>query len=123
MDWNSLRPQLPDVSALQNVKFTRYDDAEVIAEDIVKAVNEYNLNLDEDHEVGVMLASFGQTVTINITAIGHKGAKLLKLIGNITESGAPVELYQHVNQLSFLLVSLPRESKEEPKKQIGFINE
>jgi hypothetical protein len=126
MDWNNLInrseivPKTPNLDALN---FRRVDDAEVIVEDIVKAVNDFNQKLDDDHEVGIMLASFGQTITVNISTIGYEGSKLIRFIGNISDSGAPVELFQHVSQMNFLLISLPRENKEEPKKQIGFFQE
>jgi hypothetical protein len=107
--------------SLNNVKFK--DDADSIADDLYSAAIEFQGNLDDDHEVGVMLASFGQSVTVNITGIGYKGKKLIKFIGYIAESGMPVELLQHVSQLNFLFVTLPRENKEEPRKQIGFIAE
>lgn len=104
-----------------NIKFK--DDANTIAEEILTAVNTYNRNLDEDHEVGVMLASFGQTVSVNITHVGYQGSKLIKFKGFLSDNGTPVELLQHVSQLNFLLISLEREHKEEPKKAIGFIQE
>ncbi|WP_306010448.1 DUF6173 family protein [Bacillus sp. MMSF_3328] len=106
---------------LDNIKFK--DDADTIAEELHSAANEFQSKLDENHEVGVMLASFGQTITVNITGIGYKGKKLIKFIGNLADNGTPVELLQHVSQLNFLLVSLPKETPEEPKKTIGFIQE
>ncbi|TKC14355.1 DUF6173 family protein [Robertmurraya kyonggiensis] len=104
---------------LANIKFK--DDANTIAEDLIIAVTKFNLELDDNHEVGVMLASFGQTITVNITGIGYQGSKLIKFTGFLVDGGSPVELLQHVSQLNFLLISLPRENPEEPKKNIGFI--
>jgi hypothetical protein len=108
MSWN----QLP-------IKFK--DDADTIAEDLIEAANEFQSSLDEDREAGAMLASFGQTVTVYITGIGYKGGKLIKFIGYLADEGTPVELLQHVSQINFLLVSLPRQNPEEPKRPIGFI--
>ncbi|MDX8366792.1 DUF6173 family protein [Cytobacillus sp. IB215665] len=104
-----------------SIKFKDYAGA--IAEDILSSVNEYNRQLDNEHEAGVMLASFGQTITVSITGVGNIGAKLVKFTGNLADTGAPAELIQHVSQLNFLLVALRRENPEEPKKQIGFIQE
>lgn len=118
MDFQIPKPVFPDLSQIKIPS-----EAEYVAEDILEAVNKYNSRLDEEYEVGVMLASFGQTVTVNITAVGSKGSKLIKFIGYLSEQGTQVELYQHVSQLNFLLISLPRENKEEPKKRIGFFNE
>jgi hypothetical protein len=63
----------------------------------------YNTSLDQDHEVGIMLASFGQTVTVNITGIGYQGTKLIKFKGFLAATNTPVELLQHVSQLGFLI--------------------
>ncbi|MDF9845544.1 MULTISPECIES: DUF6173 family protein [unclassified Paenibacillus] len=111
-------PRLPTVD-LSNMKF----EAETISEQLFQSAQDYQRGLDPDQEVGVMLASFGQTMTINITGIGHKGAKLVKFTGFLMDNGSPVELYQHVNQISFLLVAIPKANPEEPKKRIGFIQE
>lgn len=121
MQWNELSRTSPFDPAATSMQMKYKDDANTIAADIVKAVNHFNSRLDDDYEVGLMLASFGQTVTVNISAIGYEGAKLIRFIGNINGTGAPVELFQHVSQLNFLLISLPRHNKEVPKKQIGFI--
>lgn len=102
-----------------DIKFK--DDADTISEELIKAVNEFNRNLDEKYEVGIMLASFGQKITISVTGIGYQGDKLIKFIGYSLDNGSPVELLQHVSQLNFLLISVPRENPEEPKKEIGFI--
>lgn len=123
MQWNELNRTSPFDPAASSVQIKSKDDANTIAEDIVKAVNQYNSRLDEDYEVGLMLASFGQTVTVNIAAIGFEGAKLIRFIGHVSGTGAPVELFQHVSQLNFLLISLPRHNRDEPKKHIGFIQE
>jgi hypothetical protein len=109
---------LPDLS---NVRFK--DDADTIAEELYDAALIYQQKLDTEHEVGAMLASFGQTVQISITGIGHVGKKLIKFTGVLVGNGSPVELLQHVSQISFLLVSVPKENPEEPKRQIGFIQE
>lgn len=106
-------PQLPPPSD---------DDAATIADQVVAIVNAYNRTLNHDQEVGLMLTSFGQTVTVNITRIGYVGTKLILFSGFLTSNNAPVELLQHVTQLNFLLVSLRRENSQEEKKHIGFMS-
>ncbi|MEK3736006.1 MULTISPECIES: DUF6173 family protein [Paenibacillus] len=98
-------------------------EAESIAEDLVESARIYQRSLNPDQEVGVMLASFGQTMTINITAIGYKGSKLIRFIGTLASNGTPAELYQHVSQISFLLIALPKVNPEEPKRAIGFLQD
>jgi|HigsolmetaGSP12D_1036236.scaffolds.fasta_scaffold00449_4 hypothetical protein len=113
MNFNLPSFQPPDI------KFK--DDADSIVEDILDAVNNFNNNLDDEHEVGIILTSFGQTVTLNITGIGYQGDKLVRLVGYLSENGNPVELIQHVTQTNLLFAAIPRENPEEPKKEIGFI--
>lgn len=113
---NNFIPKQPDLSS---IKFK--DDASTICDDLISLVNQFNESLDQEHEAGIMLASFGQTVTINVTEIGYKEARLIRFKG-ITDNGSAVELIQHTTQLNFLLVALKREQPEEPKKQIGFLN-
>lgn len=104
-----------------NIKFK--DDANSIVEDLIKAINRYNEDLDESHQAALMLTSFGQSLTIQIIDIGYTGSKLVKFKGFLVENGSPVELLQHVSQLNFLLVSIPREDTSEPKRLIGFTKE
>ncbi|WP_445301606.1 DUF6173 family protein [Microcoleus sp. MOSTC5] len=39
----------------------------------------------------------------------------------LTDNGERVELIQHISQISFLLIALPRLEPTLPKKKIGFI--
>lgn len=117
-----IRKNVEAIGAM-NMQMKFKDDADTIAEHLIQAANDYNSNLDDQHEVGVMLASFGQTITVNITGIGYQGEKLIKFKGHLADSGSPVELLQHVSQINFLLVSLPKQEPEQPKKTIGFIRE
>ncbi|MET3291228.1 hypothetical protein EDM56_11425 [Brevibacillus fluminis] len=105
---------------IQDIKLK--DDAETIAQELYNATLDYHHQLDADHEVGLMLASFGQAITVNITGIGHVGTNLIKFIGFL-DNGNPVELLQHVNQINFLLISVKKVNPEEPKKKIGFISQ
>ncbi len=99
-------PEIPHLAP------TSDNDAATIANQVVAVVNEYNRNLNHDLKVGLMLTSFGQTVTVNVTGIGF-----------LTNNNAPVEMLQHVSQLNFLLVSLKQENPLEEKKHIGFVEE
>ena len=82
-------------------------------------INDFHRNLDEEHEVGARLVSFGQTVTFHIDDIGYWNPSLISFQGK-NENGDSVELIQHVSQISILLVALKRSKSSEPKRQIGF---
>lgn len=86
---------------------------------MIKWINEFHRSLDEDHEVGAGLVSFGKTVTIHIDDIGYWNPSLISFQG-INENGEAVKLIQHVSQISILLIALKRENISQPKRPIGF---
>lgn len=86
---------------------------------IVKQINEFDSQLGSDFLVGLKLVSFGQTVIFAVQSIGFHNPSLITFYG-VSEDGSPLELIQHVNQISFLITSIPRTDKSEPKRKIGF---
>jgi hypothetical protein len=87
-----------------------------------KWINEFDASLDQEHEVGVRLVNFGQTVVFHLEGMGYYNPSLILFYGN-TEDGNPVELIQHVSQISILLTKLQRKDPSIPKKPIGFASE
>ena len=89
---------------------------------VFKSLGEYvrafEAELDDDHEVGARLVSFGNAVQIHVQSIGFTAPFLITFSG-VTEKGDAVRLIQHVSQLSFLLVSL-KKIADSPYR-IGFI--
>lgn len=86
---------------------------------LVKWIQDFDKELDQQHEVGVRLVSFGQTVTFHLGNIGYWNPSLISFSG-FTEAGEPVELIQHVSQISILLLKIKRKDPEKPKRPIGF---
>jgi hypothetical protein len=89
---------------------------------LVEWINSFDAALDQAHEVGVRLVSFGQTVVFHLDDIGFWNPSLISVRG-FTEDGSPVELIQHVSQISVLLMKLPRRDPSKPKRPIGFASE
>ncbi len=87
-----------------------------------KWISEFDASLDQAHEVGVGLVNFGRAVTFALEEMGYWNPSLIAFSGR-NEDGEPVELIQHVNQISMLLVRLPRKNPDEPKPRIGFQGE
>ena len=85
---------------------------------IKKYITDFEDNLDNEHEVGVMLTNFGQSVVMQVTEIGYEKSVLMIFKGYV--NGQRATLIQHVNQLNFLLVASPRKEPEMPKQRIGF---
>jgi hypothetical protein len=58
-------------------------------------------------------------VIFHLHNMGYWNPSLISFSGT-TENGEPVELIQHISQISLLLMKLPRTNPSEPKKPIGF---
>lgn len=82
-------------------------------------VTDFDNSLDQEHEVGVRLVTFGQSVTFHLENIGNWNPSLISFTG-FMENGDPVELIQHVSQISILLVKMKRKEPDKPKRPIGF---
>jgi hypothetical protein len=85
---------------------------------LISWINDFHRGLDDKHEVGARLVNFGQSVTFHIDDIGYWNPSLISFVGK-TESGEPVELVQHVSQISILLIAMKR-NEDSPKRPIGF---
>lgn len=86
---------------------------------LIEWIQKFDEDLDQEHEVGVRLVSFGQTVTFHLEHIGYWDPSLISFSG-FTDTGDPVELIQHVSQISILLLKMKRKDPEKPKRTIGF---
>jgi hypothetical protein len=82
-------------------------------------IEDFDKSLDSEHEVGVRLVSFGQTVIFRVEELGYHDPSLIVFHGR-SDDGNPVTLVQHVSQISFLLTSLKRANPTEPKVPFGF---
>ena len=93
--------------------------ANVIFDSIIDRIRDFQSGLDTAHEVGATLASFGGTVTIRVTAVEFIDPFLIIFAGETTD-GAPAELIQHVTQVNFLLLALPKPTEQQEPRRIGF---
>jgi hypothetical protein len=105
---------------IPNIKPARVENlASDFYERLSKWIRDFDAGLDEEHEVGVRLVNFGQAVTFHLEDMGYWNPALISFKGT-TEGGDPVELVQHVSQISVLLLKLERQDKSKPKNPIGF---
>jgi hypothetical protein len=103
---------------------TNPDHASEFHHRLIQWINDFHRSLDDQFEVGARLVNFGQTITFhieNIENIGYWNPSLISFTGQ-TEDGEPVELIQHVSQISILLMKMKRKDMQHPKKPIGFAN-
>ena len=85
---------------------------------IIKSyIQEFQAGLDAEHDVGLLLTNFGQSVLMEVTNISYEYPVLMVFRGFV--NGQQSTLIQHISQLSFLLTSVPK-SPELPKRRIGF---
>jgi len=81
-------------------------------------VKDFESKLDDKHEIGARLVSFGNTVVFHIENIGYYGPDIITFHG-INENGERVQLIQNISQLSVLLVAV-KKMGENPRR-IGFL--
>lgn len=81
-------------------------------------IKDFEKELDNEHETGARLVSFGQDLTFHIESVGYYGPDIIDFNG-VNEKGERVQLVQHIAQLSVLLVAM-KKLKDKPRR-IGFI--
>jgi len=94
-----------------------------LASDFFKKLSHYmeqfDKSLKQEQEIGMKLVTFGQTIQFTVRNIGYYNPKLICFYGELPD-GSPVQLIQHVNQISFLLTAVQRKNPEKTKQPIGF---
>ena len=84
---------------------------------IKKYVTEFQNSLDETHDVGIWLTTFGNAAIMEVTKISFEKPVLMIFSGTV--NGQESTLIQHINQLNFLLTKVPK-APEQPRRTIGF---
>jgi hypothetical protein len=86
---------------------------------LIKMIEDFDKQLDPNYDVGLRLVNFGQNKTFHLETLGYWNPSLIIFHGT-TDEGEPLELIQHVTQISVLLTKVPRRDPSKPKKPIGF---
>ncbi len=81
-------------------------------------IEAFENGLDDEHEIGIRLASFGGVVVFHAEKIGFFKPNVITFYG-ITDEGEKVQLIQHVSQLNFLLKAVKK--LEDKPCRIGFV--
>lgn len=95
---------------------------EQVAYHLYEEIRDYQNYLPDTEDVAMSIVQFNQSITILVKEIGYIGYNLVCFHGEDT-SGKPLELIQHVQQLNFLLMVVPKPAPEVPKRQIGFVGQ
>lgn len=92
--------------------------AEWMYERLCKQITKFESKLSENEEIGGRIVAAPGGDTFHIEDIGYWGPDLVIFYGN-SRDGRPLELLQHVTQISVLLTALPKE--QEAPRRIGFM--
>lgn len=111
-----LRPYKPEISDISMPR--NYDFADYQYECIMENIAEFEEDLDDEHEIALKLTHVGQAITLIVTDIGYHNPSLLYYYGFVNDQKAT--LIQHVSQINFLLVSVPKQEPDKPPRRIGF---
>lgn len=119
---NTIRLASMPIPSVQLPNFRNYHLADNQYEIIMEEILTFQDKLDDDHEIAIALANFGNSYVVNVSRIGYRNPDILIFWGTLNGSDVQVQLMQHVNQLSFLLMAVPKEDKSKPARRIGFVN-
>ncbi len=87
-------------------------------ERIIMYIQNFEKQLDNDHEVGMGLAG-GNTGVIRIEGLGYYDPDIVTYYGT-NEIGAKTQLIQHVSQLNVTLIASPKHIDQPEPNRIGF---
>lgn len=96
-----------------------YTMADYAYDIIMKRIKDFENSLDDEHEVSLLLTSFGQSITLAVTEIGYSNPSILVFHGFVNNQYAT--LIQHISQLNFLLIAVKKVDSEKPPRRIGFV--
>jgi len=110
---NPIIPNLPIIDKDEHYRAKAY------YERLAQYIIAFEKDLEENEEVGAKLVTFGESIIIHIQDIGYWNPRLISFEG-IDSQGQKVQLIQHVNQISVLLIKLKRADTTEKRERIGF---
>ncbi len=84
---------------------------------LARAIQEFEKRLDNDHEVGARLVTFGNSMQFHIQDIGWSAPDIIVFHG-VSDAGEPIQLIQNIAQLNVLLIGM-RKAEPQPRR-IGF---
>ena len=116
-DFDRTMTNMHNVLNAQPVHPSAYSYSDTQFEIIKKHIKRFEASLDSEHEVGILLTNFGQSVLMQVTNITYEKSVLMIFRGFV--NGNEATLIQHISQLNFLLTKVPKEEGKE-KRKIGF---
>lgn len=82
-----------------------------------KLINDFEENLDAEHEIGLRLVSFGNGSVFHVIDLGYWGPDII-IFNCLAQDGSRADLVQHISQLNVLFQAVPKIG--ESPRRIGF---
>lgn len=111
-------PSQSDVPRALTEPVAKKSPAQWVYERVIMYIQNFEKQLDNDHEVGLGLAG-GNTGVIRIEGLGYYDPDIVTYYG-VNEAGAKTQLIQHVSQLNVTLVASPKHIDQPEPTRIGF---
>jgi hypothetical protein len=97
-----------------------YGYASVIFRSLMAQVTEFERGLNDDGEIGALIALFGREVEIRIIKIEYTDPHLLIFHGIDIISNERVKLVQHPTQTNLILKAVPKVDSNQEPRRIGY---
>lgn len=107
-----------DTPALVEAQPKNASPAQWMFQRLAQAIAAFEKQLDAEHEVGFRLVSFTEGQVFHALDIGFWAPDLILFFGRGPD-GAPMQMIQHVSQVSMLLVAAKKQTEDAPRR-IGF---
>lgn len=120
-DLSRLKKLQESTDKIAGITYRKNNPVVAIRESIERHVRQFESALNHDQEVMIMAASFGSQVIFYVDSIEFNNPDLIIFHGT-ADSGKPMQLIQHHNQLNFLLQAGEKHNPDKERRQIGFIN-
>ncbi len=108
----------PVPAGIANKPLEQKTPAEWAYERIVLYIQNFEKELDSEHEVGMGFTG-GDVGTLKIQGMGYFAPDLITFYGT-DPNGAKTQLVQHVSQLNVMLVASVKEDEKAEPNRIGF---
>lgn len=108
---------IPGLASLDSPMPSALTYSDTQFEIIKRYIIEFQQSLDSEHDVGLLLTNFGNSVMMEVNYVGYEESVLMVFRGLV--NGRESTLIQHISQLNFLLTSVPK-NPDVPKRRIGF---
>lgn len=93
--------------------------AEETAKYIYNSILEFSSQIGENHEVGLQVTTLGNGIQVYLNELSYHNPHLI-IFGSENPDGTKLRIVQHITQLNYALIAIPKTEPEKPKRKIGF---